>query len=317
MVDEDRVDQQRTTGDGAAVLPAGAAVPRQGASPTDQQADVNSERGRRTASLAVRRVGRAGLSRIRAGRNRTGQAGADGGAVLDGPAEHDWAVLAGGGVPAAPETSTGRKVSLAALTERLLQAAPRIPVRDLATLRERFPGLDAEQLADRLVTAAARGTATVGAGVGAAASLPVPPAMTVELATETLGVAAVEIRLIAELHEVYGLRPPGTTTQRAYAYVGAWANRRGVDVLKQGSIAAALSAQLKRELRQRLFKRTLRNLPTLAPFLIGAAIGGVVNRRDTRRLAAEIRADLRSRAVPWDQLAPANSPWPGREELPG
>ncbi|WP_461009112.1 hypothetical protein [Streptomyces capparidis] len=196
----------------------------------------------------------------------------------------------------------GARVGLATLTERLAETAPRIPVRDLATLRRQFPGLGPEELADKLVSAAVKGSATVGAGVGAAAALPVPPAMTVELAAETLGVAAVEIKLIAELHEVYGLRPPGNTTQRAYAYVASWANRRGVDVLKHGGVASAISGQLKRELRQRLLKRTLRNLPTLSPFLIGAAIGGIVNRRDTRRLAEEIRTDLRSRAVSWERL---------------
>jgi hypothetical protein len=216
----------------------------------------------------------------------------------------------------------GARVGLAAATDRLLETAPRIPVRDLATLRRQFPGLDAEQLADRLVSAATRSSATVGAGIGAAAALPVPPAMTVELATETLAVAAVEIKLIAELHEVYGLPAPGNRTQRAYAYVGSWANRRGVDVLKKGSLTSAFSGSLKRELRQRLVRRSLRHLPSLTPFLIGAAIGGVVNRRDTHRLAEQIRADLRRHAVPWDEidqrpLDPADSPRPDRRGLPG
>lgn len=42
-----------------------------------------------------------------------------------------------------------------ALADQLLQAAPRIPVRDLATLRAQHPGAtDPEQLADLLVTGA-------------------------------------------------------------------------------------------------------------------------------------------------------------------
>lgn len=204
----------------------------------------------------------------------------------------------------------GARIGLATATERLIEHAPRIPVRDLATLRSQFPGLDAEQLADKLIAGATKGSATVGAGVGAAAALPVPPAMTVELAAETLAVAAVEIKLIAELHEVYGVRAPGNAAQRAHAYMGAWSNRRGVDVLKAGGISAAMGSQLKKDLRLRLLKRTVRNLPTLAPFLVGAAIGAVTNRRDTRRLADEIRADLRSRAVPWAGLGPADSPRP-------
>ncbi len=48
----------------------------------------------------------------------------------------------------------------------------------------------------------------MGAGIGVAAMLPVPPALPAELAAEITGVAAVELKLIAELHEVYGLRPP-------------------------------------------------------------------------------------------------------------
>ncbi len=41
----------------------------------------------------------------------------------------------------------------------------------------------------------------------AAAMMPVPPAMLAELAAEVTGVAAIEMKLVAELHEVYGLRP--------------------------------------------------------------------------------------------------------------
>lgn len=214
------------------------------------------------------------------------------------------------------------RVGLAALTDRLIETAPRIPVRDRAALRRDFPGLGSEEIADRLVSAAAKSSAAVGAGVGAAAAAPVPPAMTLELAAETLAVAAVEIKLIAELHELYDLRPPGTAAQRASAYVGSWANRRGVDVLARSSLTSALNSPLKRELRQRLLKRTLHNLPSVAPFLVGAAIGGVVNQRDTRRLAQLIRADLRrhavQRAVP-GQRSPdsADSPRPDPRELPG
>jgi hypothetical protein len=216
----------------------------------------------------------------------------------------------------------GARVGLAVVTERLLEMAPRIPVRDLETLRRQYPGLDAEQIADRLVSAATWGSGTVGAGVGAAAALPVPPAIAIELATETLAVAAVEIKLIAELHEVYGLRAPGNVRQRAYAYVGSWADRRGVDVLERGTLTSAFSGGLKRELRQRLMRRSLRHLPSLTPFLIGAAIGGAVNRRDTHRLAERIRADLRRRAVAWDETGtpppdPADSPRPDGRELPG
>ncbi|MEU9233160.1 hypothetical protein [Streptomyces subrutilus] len=200
----------------------------------------------------------------------------------------------------------GESVRDAALyiTDRIIENAPRVPVRDLATLRAQFPGLGPDQLADKLINGAANATSTVGAGIGAAAMLPVPPAMPAELAAEITGVAAIELKLIAELHEVYGLRAPGTLGQRSFAYLTAWTEERGVDLTKPTTLNAALGGQMKRELRQQITKRMFRNLPNLMPFMIGAAVGAVMNRRDTRKLAEKVRADLRARAVPWDALPP-------------
>ncbi len=74
---------------------------------------------------------------------------------------------------------------------------------------------------------AAKATATVGAGVGAAAMMPLPPAMPTELAAEITGVAAIELKLIAELHEVYGVRPAGGLAQRSTVYLNSWSQERG------------------------------------------------------------------------------------------
>ncbi|MER8043802.1 hypothetical protein [Streptomyces sp. NPDC094032] len=196
----------------------------------------------------------------------------------------------------------GAKAGIGYLVDRVIELAPRVPVRDLATLRRHFPGLGPEEIADKLVAGASNASATVGAGIGAAAMLPVPPAMPAELATEITGVAAIELKLIAELHEVYGLRPPGTLTQRSTAYLTSWAEERGIDPTKPTTVNAALGGQLKRELRQQITKRMVRNLPNLTPFMVGAAVGAVMNRRDTRKLAAHIRKDLRGRQIPWDAL---------------
>ncbi|SCE53029.1 hypothetical protein GA0115240_176119 [Streptomyces sp. DvalAA-14] len=216
------------------------------------------------------------------------------------------------------------KVGVGSVAERLLDTAPRIPVRDLATLRKQFPGLGPEDIADRLTAAAVRGTMTVGAGVGAAAMLPAPPAIPAELATETLGVAAVEFKLIAELHEVYGLRVPGTVRERATAYLWSWTEQRGIDVLKPTTVNVALGSSMKRELRQRLLRRSLRHTPSLTPFMVGAAVGALMNRRDTHKLAERVRRDLRAHQLPWpdpepDQPALPAAPDPGRPrpELPG
>ncbi|MFI2424277.1 hypothetical protein ACH5A7_09240 [Streptomyces sp. NPDC018955] len=194
------------------------------------------------------------------------------------------------------------RAGLAHLADRIIEIAPRVPVRDLGTLRRQFPGLGPEELADKLVAGAAKATATVGAGVGAAAMMPVPPAMPAELAAEITGVAAIELKLIAELHEVYGVRPAGTLAQRTTVYLRSWSEERGIEATRPSTVSAALNSRMKRELRQRIMKRTVRNLPNLMPFLVGAAVGAAMNRRDTRKLAARVRDDLRGIQVPWDAL---------------
>ncbi|MFE6131330.1 hypothetical protein ACFQ6Q_24185 [Streptomyces sp. NPDC056437] len=231
-------------------------------------------------------------------------------ASLEGPPH----AADGPGTPAKPgrlaavregvrKSGESAKAALGHLADRIIEIAPRVPVRDLDTLRRQFPGLGPEQLADKLVAGAANATSTVGAGIGAAAMMPVPPAMPAELAAEIAGVSAIELKLIAELHEVYGMRPEGNLRERSTAYLTAWTEERGLDVTKPATYKnIALSGGLKRELRQQIMKRTIRNLPNLMPFMVGAAVGAVMNRRDTRKLADRIRKDLRTRQVPWDAL---------------
>jgi hypothetical protein len=213
------------------------------------------------------------------------------------------ASLAAATVRGARKGGRGARVGLSSLAERLVEAAPRIPVRDLETLRRQFPGLGPEEIADKLVGGAVKGTAAVGAGIGAAVMLPTPPAMPAALAAETFAVAVVEYKLIAELHEVYGLRAPGGVRQRAAVYLAEWSERRGIDVTKPSTLNIALGVKMRKELRQQLVKRSVRNLPTLTPFMIGAVIGAVLNRRDSRKLAERVRQDLRDHQLPWDELA--------------
>ncbi|WP_415949210.1 hypothetical protein [Streptomyces sp. KLOTTS4A1] len=197
----------------------------------------------------------------------------------------------------------GAKAGIGYLADRVMDIAPRVPVRDLAALRRQFPGLGPEQLADKLIVGAANASSTVGAGVGAAAMLPVPPAMPAEMAAEITGVAAIELKLVAELHEVYGQRPPGGLKTRSTAYLTAWTEERGIDISKPQTMNGAFGGQVKRELRQQIMKRMVRNLPNLMPFMVGAAVGAVMNRRDTKKLAEKVRKDLRAHQVPWDALA--------------
>lgn len=193
------------------------------------------------------------------------------------------------------------------LAGQVVVMAPRLRVRDQAALRAQFAGLSTEDAADALITGAARASAAVGGAVGAWAALPVLPTFPVEIVTETLALIGIEIKLIAELHEWYGMPAPGNAVDRATAYVGAWANRRGVLAVPGGLILAA-GSPVARRLRRRLYGRVGRSAFSLGPLFTGAAVGAVLNSRETRRLGQEIRADLRRQAgggIP--ELAPRRS----------
>ena len=188
------------------------------------------------------------------------------------------------------------------MTQAVTEFAPHLPIRDLETLRRHHGGKSGDELAERLIRNAARATAGIGATGGGVAAIEwvVPPTLLtapVLLAAETVAVVAVEIKLLGELHEVYGQPVPGRPTERAVALVQAWAQRRGVNPLAPGrGMAAALGTAARKELRDRLAKRFGRNLTTLGPLLTGAAVAGVLNRRATLHLAEEVRKDLRTRA---------------------
>ena len=191
------------------------------------------------------------------------------------------------------------------LTAQVLAMAPRLPVRNQATLRAQFPGLTPEELADKLIQGSSRAAASVGAAVGAAMFLPLPAAP-VEILVETLAVVGIEVKLVAELHEVYGMRAPGPVPERMLAYLAAWAQRSGV-ALVPGGLALAAGSPLRRRLQRRLIARAGRSAASLGPLLTGAAAGALLNRHETRRLGQDVRADLRRRS-------PYSAVWP---DLPG
>jgi hypothetical protein len=188
------------------------------------------------------------------------------------------------------------------LTSQVLVMAPRLPVRDQQKLRAQFPGLGPEEIADQLIKGASRAAASVGAAVGATMLLPLPSAP-VEVAFETLAVVGIELKLVAELHEVYGARAPGAAPERMLAYVAAWAHRRGV-ALVPGGLALAVGSPLRRQLERRLIARAGRSAVSLGPLLTGAAAGAMLNRHETRRLGTQVRNDLRRRL-------PQGSGWAG------
>jgi hypothetical protein len=189
------------------------------------------------------------------------------------------------------------------LTTQVLAMAPRVPIRDVQTLREQFPGRTPEEVADVLIDGASRAAAGVGAAVGATMVLPVVPAAPIEIGVETLALVGIELKLVAELHEVYGMRAPGSAADRTLAYLDSWAHRRGVG-LAPGGLVLAIGSPLRRQLERRLLVRAGRSATSLGPLLTGLAAGALLNRRETRKLGHDIRDDLRRRS-------PDAAHWPG------
>ena len=206
-----------------------------------------------------------------------------------------------GGLLSEGARTAGARAALSGkwLAEAVVDVAPHVPVRDLLTLRQHHGGRSGDDLAEALVAAAARTTAAIGAAGGALASVEfvAPPtllATPVQLAAETVAVVAVELKLVAELHVVYGRAPVGTRAQLATAYLVSWATKRGIDS-SQGapSFGSMLGFAARSQLRSRVLRRLGRNVTTMAPFLAGAVAGAELNRRETRALGDKLRADLR------------------------
>jgi hypothetical protein len=207
------------------------------------------------------------------------------------------------------------KAAMRWIADTVSDVAPRLPIRDRETLRRHYPGLSDDALAERLVRNAALTTGAVGATSGGVAAIewvatPTLLSAPVLLAAETVAVVAVEIKLIGELHEVYGAPLPGSGAQRAVALVQSWAHRRGINPIVPGGVglAAVLGTAARKELRERLLRRFGRNLTTYGPMLTGAAVASYLNRRATIALGQQIRKDLAGR-----RGQPAIDQWPSRD----
>ena len=104
---------------------------------------------------------------------------------------------------------------------------------------------------------------------------------------------AIEVKLVAELHEVYGMGVSGPAVARMTAYIVAWGEQRSA-VLVPGGLVLAVGSPLRKRLSRRLARRAGRNALSLGPLLTGAAAGALFNRRETRRLGGRMLAQLRS-----------------------
>jgi hypothetical protein len=204
-------------------------------------------------------------------------------------------------------TASARRAGAAAvgsgrwLTDTVEEFAPHVPVRDLATLRSHHGDLTGDPLAQVLVDAASKATGAVGAAGGVVSSLEftAPPLLLtspVQVAAETLAVVAIELKLVAELHEVYGHAVVGTPAVRTAAYLGSWTRRRGIDPSGAGAgLSGLVSGTARLELRRRVMRRAGENVATVLPFMAGAVAGASLNSRETRKLGVKIAKDFGGR----------------------
>lgn len=188
------------------------------------------------------------------------------------------------------------------LTDVVLDIAPHLAIRDAATLRAHYPGRSDAQIAESILRNAAATTAALGAAAGALAAVEfvAPPtllAVPVQLAAHLIAVTAVEIKLVAELHEIAGARSAGGLMDRTGGYVLSWAQRRSVSTVVgvKGHMALGpmLGEAARRQIQSQLLGRLGRSTTTLAPMLLGAFAGAEINRRTTNAVGRRLMRDLR------------------------
>jgi hypothetical protein len=189
-------------------------------------------------------------------------------------------------------TKHGMWVTGRSLVDEVTAAALRLPVRDQQALHRQFPGRSPDQIADTLIRTSARSTGAVGAMIGLWSVLPIVPAFPFEVAAETLSVVSIEIKLVAELHEVYGRGLTGPMPERMTGYLAAWAGQ-GDTALAPTGLVLAVGAPLRKQVSRRLARRAARSTLSLAPLLIGVAVGALLNRRETRRIGRKVQRNLR------------------------
>jgi hypothetical protein len=183
------------------------------------------------------------------------------------------------------------------LSDLLDAAAPRLPIRDAERLRRAYPGASDAEIADALVARAARLTGAIGAAAGglAAAQWFAPPslvAVPLELGAQTVLVAAVEVVLVGELHELAGRPAPGDARARARSYLTSWTTQRAVGSTGLGGLVGALSTATAVAMRRQITRRLARSTTSMAPLLLGATLAARGNQKVTSVLADRLRADL-------------------------
>jgi hypothetical protein len=183
------------------------------------------------------------------------------------------------------------------LGDLLDAAAPRLPIRDRERLRRAYPGSSDAEIADALVARATKLTGGIGAAAGGlTATQWFAPfsliAMPLELGAQTALVAAVEVVLVGELHELAGRPAPGDAPGRARAYLTSWTTQRPVGGTGSAGLLGVLSTATAAALRRQVTRRLARSTTSMAPLLVGATVAARINRKATAVLADKLRGDL-------------------------
>src|SRR5260370_5563742 len=185
--------------DDAARTAADAALVDEDAPSAD--ADGNRPRGRRKITGALSTAG-SGVARRSSDVARRTTEAAGRGRQAAGLRTQAAAQAAGRG---SRRAGRGSLTALTWLTSQVIAMGPRLRIRDQATLRGQFPRRDDQEIGRPLLDPAARAGAAVCGCTAAPSAVPVLPAFPAEIATETLAVVGIEIKLVAELHEILGV----------------------------------------------------------------------------------------------------------------
>jgi uncharacterized protein (DUF697 family) len=159
---------------------------------------------------------------------------------------------------------------------------------------------DPERLADVLVRNAANATAAAGT-VGGFFVLPtkVSPAtmlaaIPVRVAAEAIVVAAIEAKLIGELHEAYGRPLDGTPGQRGTSSLRLWASYRGIEGADAGGVVDLVSQFARKPASRRAAAAVTGKALGRRGLRVGAGVAGALeNRRSTLQLGEQVRSELR------------------------
>jgi hypothetical protein len=202
---------------------------------------------------------------------------------------------------AASARRAGRRAVLTGrwLADTVVEVAPRLPVRDAATLSAHHDGLTGDALARSVVRAGGRvsgGIAAATGGIITAQEVSVAGLLLVpfELAALTALVVVTEVKVVTELHHVAGRALPGGPRRRTEAAIVSWMSGRGAPPTELSATVRGdlLGRAGRQQLAQHLRARFARNLTALAPLLTGAVAAGYLNRKATLAIGTQVARDL-------------------------